>query len=153
MGLIAVPRQPVGASHRSKSGQRSGRNRLLVDEGERPIRTGGRLQAVQPFRHEVQEGQPTAYRGYVLGEQRRQLQGLVRTLLDFLLAGTLEEEGPGNGGGGAATTATRTEKLLTHADRVGGFSEFFAILSCSRLPPHSIYSIRIFEPVHHAKSA
>jgi len=58
----------------------------------------------------------------------------VRTLLDFLLAGTLEEEGPGNGKasrGEAATTTTRTEKLLTHADRVGGFSECFAILSCS----------------------
>ena len=64
------------------------------------------------------------------------------TLLDFLLAGTLEEEGPGNGGGKggsgdgdddddsngkasrgeAATTTTQTEKRLTHADRVGGFA-------------------------------
>merc|ERR1712228_367110 len=76
--LVAVQGAPVGASLVGESGQRSGRNRLLVDEGERLWRTGGRLQALRRFRHEVQEGQPAAYRGYVPGEQRRQLQGLVR---------------------------------------------------------------------------
>jgi len=79
-GYFSSPFQgaPVGASLLGESGQRSGRNRLLVDEGERLWRTGGRLQALRRFRHEVQEGQPAAYRGYVPGEQRRQLQGLVR---------------------------------------------------------------------------
>merc|ERR1712151_723903 len=77
--LIAVQGAPVGASLLGESGQRCGRNRLLVDEGERLWRTGGRLQEVRRFRNEVQEGQPAAHRGYVPGEQRRQLQGLVRT--------------------------------------------------------------------------
>merc|ERR1712048_555608 len=76
----------VGASLVGESGQRSGRNRLLVDEGERR-----RLQEVRRVRHGVQEGQPAAYRGYVLGEQRRQLQGLVRTF-----ARNLAPNGNGN---------------------------------------------------------
>merc|ERR1712146_699422 len=55
--LIAVQGAPVGASLVGESGQRCGRNRLLVDEGERR-----RLQEVRRVRHGVQEGQPAAYR-------------------------------------------------------------------------------------------
>jgi len=77
--IIAVQRAPVGGGLLGESSQRCGWNRLLVDEGERLWWKGRRLQELRRVRHDMQEGQPAAYRGHALGEQWRQLQGLVRT--------------------------------------------------------------------------
>ena len=73
------------------------------------------------------------------------------TLFNFALDGALEEEGPGKGTGDdeeTTETTTRTEKPLTHADRVGGFVVSMICLDFLNSPSgeHKIVPVNITSP-------